>query len=109
MEYEKKILRTKYIQKQNICQVVAKNGDSHFWQGLMEIKHLFWNWCRVQVGDGLRTSSWEDHWICASYLAKIFPRIFTVSMNINVMVQEVFDKGVNGLRFRRAMVGELIK
>jgi hypothetical protein len=30
-------------------------------------------------------------------------------MNINVMVQEVFDKGVNGLRFRRAMVGELIK
>jgi hypothetical protein len=28
-------------------------------------------------------------------------------MNRNVIVQEVFDKGVEGLRFRRAMVGEL--
>jgi hypothetical protein len=34
-------------------------------------------------------------------------RLFIVSMNRNVIVQEVFDKGVEGLRFRRAMVGEL--
>jgi hypothetical protein len=103
----KKNLRRKYLQKQTLCHAVAKNGDSCFWQGLLEIKHFFWNYCRVQVGDRLRTSFWEDQWIGTSCLARAFPRLFTVSVNRNVTVQEVFDKGVNGLRFRRAMVGEL--
>jgi hypothetical protein len=70
----------------------------------MEIKHLFWKCCRVHVGDERKTSFWEDHWIDTSFLAQIFPRLFSVSMNKNVTVQNVFDKGVNGLRFRRAMV-----
>jgi hypothetical protein len=61
----------------------------------------------MQVGDGRRTSFCEDHWMGTSCLAKIFPRLFSVSMNINVTIQVVFDKGVNGLRFRRAMVGVL--
>jgi hypothetical protein len=61
----------------------------------------------IQVGDGAKTSFWEDQWIGPSYLAKAFPRLFLVSMNRNVTVQEVFDVGVERLRFRRAMVGGL--
>lgn len=60
----------------------------------------------MHVGNGLKTSFWEDH-IGSSCLAKTFPRLFIVSMNRNVIVQVVFDKGVEGLRFRKAMAGEL--
>jgi hypothetical protein len=35
------ILERKYLRQQILCQAIAKNGDSHFWQGLMEIKPLF--------------------------------------------------------------------
>jgi hypothetical protein len=36
-----KILWKIYLQKQTLYHAVVKHGDSHFWQGLMEIKHLF--------------------------------------------------------------------
>jgi hypothetical protein len=76
-----KILRKKYLQTQTLCQAVTKNGDSHFWQGLMEVKKFFWQHCKVQIGDGAKTIFWEDQWIGPSYLAKAFPRLFLVSMN----------------------------
>jgi hypothetical protein len=51
-----KILRKKYLQKQTLCHAVTKNGDSHFWQGLMEVKKFFWQHCKIQIGDGAKTS-----------------------------------------------------
>jgi hypothetical protein len=65
------ILRKKYLQKK-LCHAVAKNGDSHFWQGLMDIKKLFWKNCRVQVRNGIKTRFWEYQWIGSSCLAKTF-------------------------------------
>jgi hypothetical protein len=35
----------KYLSKTTPGQAVAKNGDSHFWQGLMDVKKLFWSCC----------------------------------------------------------------
>jgi hypothetical protein len=37
-----KIISNKYFQKLNLCQVSARHGDLHFWQGSMEIKRLLW-------------------------------------------------------------------
>jgi hypothetical protein len=73
----------------------------------MEIKKTFWQHCKIRIGDGSKTSFWEDQWIGSSCLSKAFPRLFLVSMNRNVKVKEVFDVGIEMLRFRRAMVGEL--
>jgi hypothetical protein len=61
----------------------------------------------VQIGNKAKTSFWEDQWIGSSCLAKTFPRLFLISMNRNVTIQKVFDAGVEWLRFRREMVGEL--
>jgi hypothetical protein len=90
-------IRKKYLQKHTLCQAVTENGDSHFWQGLMEIKKFFWQHYKVQVGDGAKTNFREYQWIGSSCLAKTFPRLFLVSMNKNVTVQEGFDKGWKGL------------
>jgi hypothetical protein len=71
----------------------------------MEIKPLFWQCCRIKLGDGRKTSLWEDVWLTEGSLAKSFPRLFSISMNQKVSVREVFETGVHALRFRRAMVG----
>jgi hypothetical protein len=73
----------------------------------MEVKKSFWQHCKIQVVDGAKKSFWEDQLIGSSCLAKAFPRLFLVSMNRNVTVKEIFDVGVERLRFRRAMVGGL--
>jgi hypothetical protein len=44
------ILRKKYLQKQTLCQAVTKNGDSHFWQGLMKVKISFGNIAKFGLG-----------------------------------------------------------
>ena len=101
------ILANKYLQKQTLCQVSARPGDSHFWQGLMEIKHLFWPCCRVVIGKGDRTSFWEDHCITDSSFAKKIPMLYSVSINKEITVKEVIEGGEESLRFRRALVGNL--
>ena len=101
------ILTSKYLRKITLCQVSARPGDSHFWQGLMEVKPLFWPCCTVMVGNGEKTSFWEDHWVGDMPLAKQFPRLFSISLNKLETVKNVFANGMNSLRFRRTRVGEL--
>ena len=99
------ILRAKYLKKDTLCQVVKKSGDSHFWQGLMEIKHLFWSYCRIDLGNGEKTSLWEDHWIGDKYLSKTFSRLFDTSLNKKISVKTAVEMGFTNLKFRRALVG----
>jgi hypothetical protein len=49
------ILTGKYLRKNTLGQAVAKPGDSHFWQGLMDVKRPFWPCIRIKVGDGTKT------------------------------------------------------
>ena len=101
------ILSRKYLQGKTLCQVAARPGDSHFWQGLMEIKHIFWACCKIEIGNGEKTSFWEDHWTADASLASMFPRLFSVSTNKEVTVKEVIEQRYVSLHFRRAIVGEL--
>jgi hypothetical protein len=50
MEYGSKSLGKIPPKTNSLPETVTKNGDSHSWQGLMEIKNFFWQHCRVQVG-----------------------------------------------------------
>ena len=73
----------------------------------MEIKHIFWSCCKVEIGNGDKTSFWEDHWTANASLASMFPRLFSISTNKEITVREVLEQGIVSLHFRRAMVGEL--
>ena len=54
-----------------------------------------------------KTSLWEDHWTSDESLSKKFPRLFSTSLNKNITVSEVVNRGWASLRFRRALVGVL--
>jgi hypothetical protein len=47
-----RILRNKYLCLKTLGQVEVKPGDSHFWQGLMEVKKLSWPCCRIVIRNG---------------------------------------------------------
>jgi hypothetical protein len=47
------------LRKQTLCPV--KPGDSHFWQGLIKIKHILGKCVKIKLGDGYKISFWEDH------------------------------------------------
>ena len=73
------LLWKKYLSKYTLGQVEAKPGDSHFWQGLMDVKKLFWPCCRICVGNGARTRFWEDVWPRDKPLSVLFPELYLVS------------------------------
>jgi hypothetical protein len=47
-----RVLKKKYLKGKTLSQVERKQGDSHFWSGLMEIKKLVLVRDRFQVHDG---------------------------------------------------------
>jgi hypothetical protein len=100
-----RILKGKYLSSKTLGQVESKPGDSHFWQGLMEVKKFFWPCCKIIVGNGESTRFWEDHWLRDQPLSETFPNLYLVSLDQNITVKEVSLMGVRGLRFRRAHVG----
>jgi hypothetical protein len=46
------ILENKYLKNTTMGQCTQKVGDSHFWQGLLEVKPLFLSCCNFKVGNG---------------------------------------------------------
>jgi hypothetical protein len=99
------ILKGKYLKGQTLRQATYRNGDSHFWQGLLEVKTFFLNCCKFQIGDGRSVSFWEDNWLGDFTLAASFPRLFAICLTPNITVRKAFDEGLGNMAFRRALVG----
>ena len=53
------LIRKKYIRK-TLSACERKPGQSHFWQSLMNVKDVFFKFCRKVIGNGRRTRFWED-------------------------------------------------
>lgn len=73
------ILRDKYLKNKNLAGISVKAGDSHFWQGLMEVKNIFYKFCSKKVGDGENTCFWEDNWIGGRPLNIQFPSLYDIT------------------------------
>jgi hypothetical protein len=56
------VLKKKYLKGRMLSQVEKKNGNSHFWADLMEVKDLVLQRGRFRVQDGSQTRFWEDRW-----------------------------------------------
>jgi hypothetical protein len=54
------ILQNKYMRGKTFTQVEHMHGDSHFWVGLMKVKHMFLGLGRFKLEDGTQIRFWED-------------------------------------------------
>jgi hypothetical protein len=47
-----------------ISQIDIKQGESHFWKGLMEVRDSYQQFCKKQIGDVVKEICfWNDVWV----------------------------------------------
>lgn len=66
-------IRQKYLSKNILAAAKTKSGASHFWQGVMEVRKSFFNFCSKRPGNGDNILFWEDNWLGGKPLAEQFP------------------------------------
>lgn len=103
------ILISKYLNKKLLSQVTFKNGDSHFWHGLMDVKNLFFRFCSKKVGNGKKTLFWEDSWIGSKPLSEQFPELYDLTFSKNITLDKVKNTGWGCFKFRRLLHGNKLK
>lgn len=89
----------------NICMPI-KAGDSHFWQGLMEVRDIFYWFCTKKIGNGKQTLFWEDNWIGGRPLALQYPTLYNLTNTKQISVHEVLLGGWDKIKFRRVLHGD---
>nr|GEZ15049.1 RNA-directed DNA polymerase, eukaryota [Tanacetum cinerariifolium] len=83
----------------SIWSTIIKEVNSLKAQGVDLLSH-----CKVRVGNGLRTSFWNDPWIGDTLLKHLFPRLYALEVSKQVFVVEKFTVSVTG-SFRRVVRG----
>jgi hypothetical protein len=99
------MLRKKYLTGKTLSQVEKRKGDSHFWAGLMEVKHLVLERGRFQVSDGSQTRFWEDLWLGREPFSAKYPALYNLVKKKNLSVAQVLSTTPLNVSFRRALVG----
>ncbi|PNT64196.1 hypothetical protein BRADI_4g25858v3, partial [Brachypodium distachyon] len=87
--------------KGTLGQCGRKTGQSQFWNGLMQVKDLFSQFCTKKIGNGKRTRFWKDQWLGPSSLQHRYPRLYCISMNQDINVFDANRSNVQILSFRR--------
>ena len=75
----------------------------------MEIKNIFYKFVKKKVGDGRNTRFWEDSWVDDKPLREAYPRLYDISFDHNITVEEAIQKGWHEFRFRRTLHGETVE
>jgi hypothetical protein len=100
------VLKKKYLKGRTLSQVEKKNGDSHFWAGLMEVKDLMLQRGRFRFQDGSQTRFWEDLWLEKDPLMIKYPNLYKIVRKKNVSVAQVLNTTPLNVSFGRALVGD---
>lgn len=98
-------MTSKYMGCKPISLLKFKNGDSHFWHGLMEIKNIFLKFCSRVIGNGEKTLFWEDSWIGGKPLNEQFPNLYNITLTKHITVAKLKQKGINCIKFTRDLSG----
>jgi hypothetical protein len=85
-------------------QIEHMPGDSHFWVGLMKVKHMFLGLGCFKLGDGTQIRFWEDRW-CGNVAFKyLSPNLYAIVRKKKVIVLDVFRTTPLNVAFRRSLV-----
>ncbi|WVZ62664.1 hypothetical protein U9M48_012381 [Paspalum notatum var. saurae] len=104
-----RLLRNKYLKSKPFGSGSKKPGISHFWAGLMEVKHLFLGLGSFLVGNGSQVHFWEDTWCGSQPLKFIYPSLFNIVRNKSATVADVMSSVPLNVSFRRGLVGERLR
>jgi hypothetical protein len=103
------ILIKKYCHNKVLSGLKVKPGASHFWQGIMDVKEVFYKFCTNVVGNGRNTLFWEDNWIGGKPLAEQFPDLYNITLTKKITVANVKQGGIDSIKFRRDVLGNKLR
>nr|ABA96413.2 hypothetical protein LOC_Os12g04570 [Oryza sativa Japonica Group] len=103
------ILTKKYCHNKVLSGLKVKPGVSHFWQGIMDVKEMFYKFCTKVVGNGRNTLFWEDNWIGGKPLAEQFPDLYNITLTKKITVANVKQGGIDSIKFRRDVLGNKLR
>lgn len=84
----------------------SQAGDSQFWTEILKHKDHFFSLCRFHVGNGRNVRFWKDWWIGSKALKHSFPRLYNLCFDRNKYVEEILEKEIDNVRFRRTLLGD---
>jgi hypothetical protein len=92
------IIKAKYRDADNLFEG-SGHGGSQFWKSLHKIKHFFKLGAKHLIGDGRRTFFWTDWWCGDQPIKELFPDLFNICDNPNLLVAEALESGELNITF----------
>lgn len=97
----KDVIQTKYeLEDHWIIKTVTSTYGSSLWKAIRNLWPKLRRNCSIKLGDGRKTSFWEDRWLEQGSLKALFPDIFTLNQQT---VAEIWSNQGQNLRFRRSL------
>jgi hypothetical protein len=98
------ILRNKYLMTQTIGKVEARQGDSHFWAGLMKAREDFLIHGSFRLNNGKQIRFWEDKWLGYYSFQHQYPSLYNIVRRRSVAVESVLTIVPLNISFRRFLL-----
>jgi hypothetical protein len=95
----KHILMAKYGLKGDV------GTPSHFWKEAMKENILIEIGTSWQVGNGCSVRFWDDRWIGQISLSAIYPNLYHIAYDKNILVSQVFQNNSISIDFARQLIG----
>ncbi|KAJ9705958.1 hypothetical protein PVL29_003867 [Vitis rotundifolia] len=92
----KKVIRTKYGKEGFGWRTKETRGTYGVgvWKEILKEANWCWDNLMFKVGKGTRVSFWTDHWCGDTALSLMFPQLFTLSVQRNATVKDVWDSSL---------------
>jgi hypothetical protein len=103
------LIRNKYLRNKTLGEVQKKATESHFWKGLLNVKHQVMQLGKFKVQSGKQTRFWEDIWIGNCSLRTKFPRLYNIARKKQDTVSNVLSSIPFNVSFRRALMGNNLR
>jgi hypothetical protein len=100
------LLKRKYVGSKALSQVSWKQGDSHFWAGLMATKSKFFRFGQFSIKDGSLIRFWEDSWLGNAPLREQYHVLYNIVRYKSDTIKKVMATSPRDVTFRRDLIGQ---
>jgi hypothetical protein len=83
------IINFKYLKHDSVCTVKHRQSDSAIWYDLLEVRDVYFQGRKMNVGNGRKTLFWKDKWLYDKSLEVLFPDLFAMCLKQNITVEQV--------------------
>jgi hypothetical protein len=93
------------VPDKTLSKVSHKQGDSHFWFGLMRVKNVFFSTGVFNLKLMNKSGFWKDKWLGIQLLMVQYPSLYQIVRHKSAIVASIFGSVPLNVSLCRALVG----